>query len=300
MLNLNNMKQTFNLEADTPWLIFGADSKKDPEFRIPSLRGIMRYWFRAVGNGFADWKKVRELESKLFGSTETASSFRLSGQVMQQTESDTKILPHKSNSTLKALFPCEVALSILFRPGTGTTEKDAINAVLKLMVLLGGIGKRSRRGLGSFVNMNGFDEKTIAKEVDEQIACIGKLFNDGVAVRSTPLQTNYPILSSTMASIWKSSWTFENEEEARRKIMEICHDKQPQARDVFGYVNGTQRLASRLHFRVHSTGEKEKREYFILTTWFRVHEDNQFEMKVKEGLKDFTPIWGIGANAEAN
>lgn len=291
MLNLNNMKQTFNLEADTPWLIFGADSKKDPEFRIPSLRGIMRYWFRAVGNGFADWKKVRELESKLFGSTETASSFRLSGQVMQQTESDTKILPHKSNSTLKALFPCEVALSILFRPGTGTTEKDAINAVLKLMVLLGGIGKRSRRGLGSFVNMNGFDEKTIAKEVDEQIACIGKLFNNkDIVVNSV----DYPILSCTTASIWKSKEAFSNEEEARRKIMEICHDKQSQARNVFGYADAKSRLASRLHFRVHAVEDGGKHKYLlILTTWFRVLGDERFKENVEKGLKDFTQIWGL-------
>lgn len=37
----------FECETVTPMFLTGADSKK-PEFRAPSIKGLMRFWWRAI------------------------------------------------------------------------------------------------------------------------------------------------------------------------------------------------------------------------------------------------------------
>jgi CRISPR-associated protein Cmr1 len=65
-------KVEIELMTVTPLFLGGSDPRgQPPELRPPSFRGAMRYWYRAALGGVVgdDWKKVRQLEGKVFGIT---------------------------------------------------------------------------------------------------------------------------------------------------------------------------------------------------------------------------------------
>jgi CRISPR-associated protein Cmr1 len=75
------------LEAVSPLWIGGASSQA--ELRAPSLRGCLRYWFRALAGAFFGQQLplLRAAESAVFGDTKRASSVvvRLTGTVRTST-----------------------------------------------------------------------------------------------------------------------------------------------------------------------------------------------------------------------
>ncbi len=161
------------LEAVTP--LWRGGASKQAELRPPSLRGYMRYWFRALAGGLlgAELKNVWEAEGAVFGSTIRASSVvvRLFGSprtsvtvvgdveqlpglaymfwsVLQQKRD--AILPGERfrlrlNSRPFPFAPVEVAGRTV-----GMAESFELAAAsLWLLVRLGGAGARSRRGAGT-------------------------------------------------------------------------------------------------------------------------------------------------------
>src|SRR5581483_9708130 len=63
---------TLECETVTPLFLGGADPRGIPELRPPSLRGAMRYWFRALA-GESDMARLQKREAAVFGSQERAS-----------------------------------------------------------------------------------------------------------------------------------------------------------------------------------------------------------------------------------
>lgn len=70
-------RQTIDLEIVTPCFLGGT--KGTAEWRAASIRGHLRWWFRAVaGAAFrGDLDEVRDAEDRLFGSTERGSLLRI-------------------------------------------------------------------------------------------------------------------------------------------------------------------------------------------------------------------------------
>jgi CRISPR-associated protein Cmr1 len=66
-------RETFQVEFVTPCFLAGAAGQ--PEWRAASIRGQLRWWFRAVAGGCwnGDLDRVRREEDLLFGSTESKS-----------------------------------------------------------------------------------------------------------------------------------------------------------------------------------------------------------------------------------
>ena len=66
-------RETFEVEFVTPCFLAGAEEKA--EWRAASIRGQLRWWFRAVGGGRwdGDLHRVRTEEARLFGSTDRRS-----------------------------------------------------------------------------------------------------------------------------------------------------------------------------------------------------------------------------------
>lgn len=81
-------RTTLHLEIVTPCFLGGADQTSTAEWRAASVRGQLRWWFRAVAGGAfdGDLKRVRRAEAALFGSTKQASLLRVRtlGQPPQQ------------------------------------------------------------------------------------------------------------------------------------------------------------------------------------------------------------------------
>ncbi len=158
----------------TPLFLGGADpeNKEELSIRVPSIKGALRFWYRAIAlKRLGSLGKVREEEAQLFGSTKTGQSLFLTrvedakletikkekrvsggtaylgyGVVKWNTNARAPLTtrPHiKPGSSFK--------LSLRFRPRKDI-KQDYINDLklaVKALGLFGGLGARSRRGLGS-------------------------------------------------------------------------------------------------------------------------------------------------------
>lgn len=140
------------LQTVSPLFLNGANSKGPPELRVASVRGQLRYWFRAIyGAKLGDLKGVSDAESETFGSTHFASpySFRIFASDGVRTM-DTALLPHqegnRSSQSLAIRTRTALHLEVVARPGAAFSE-PLLNAI-STWLLLGGLGKRSRRAFG--------------------------------------------------------------------------------------------------------------------------------------------------------
>ncbi len=165
----------FSMETVTPLLSQGAEA--EPEVRPPTFRGIMRYWLRALLNGFVagDLKKLCSLESMVFGSTSLASpvAVRIRGDFNAEP------LPPEPPAGLHYLLWSAYAqrlemikpgerfvlrlqeYPLQLRPFTGEGKEFTADfifslacASLWLLARLGSVGLRARRGAGCLMVLN--------------------------------------------------------------------------------------------------------------------------------------------------
>lgn len=68
------LKAEFDCEVLTPMFLSGVD-QNTCELRAASLRGVLRYWYRALlgGQGVTDLRELKRRETAVFGSTDAAS-----------------------------------------------------------------------------------------------------------------------------------------------------------------------------------------------------------------------------------
>lgn len=180
------IESSFQCEVLSPLFMGGADARgAPPELRSPSIRGAMRYWYRALlgGSTFLNdhelLSKLHSKESELFGSTDRggALSTRLSQAAQLPYESYQKdpalkgtggsFLPtgkdyllwsmgstggrpgapryQPSRQYIKPGATFKFILSAQLQPDT----IDKGNAAFWLLSNLGSIGSRANRGAGS-------------------------------------------------------------------------------------------------------------------------------------------------------
>jgi CRISPR-associated protein Cmr1 len=155
----------------------GADGQT-PELRAPSIKGAMRFWWRAMHGHLPlknifdqkDKKKIvikglKNLETEIFGgggdnAQRSSFSIQVYPKSQQIPTGQYSLVPHRNNINGTALDPgnlFEVKLS-LYKNTSGSNTKELgassininkIKALFMLTCYLGGFGKRSRRGMGS-------------------------------------------------------------------------------------------------------------------------------------------------------
>lgn len=150
-------KLTVTLETVTPLFLAGADNRT-PELRPASFRGALRFWLRALlGASFgSDLDGLREAESAVFGNTDGASPIvvRVSARTQPGLAiGDRRPLIHTDAPGRTFSLPAfaeggQFTLTLASRPGQSCLPQEALASLL-LMLNLGGVGKRSRRGFGS-------------------------------------------------------------------------------------------------------------------------------------------------------
>jgi len=163
---------TFELEAITPVFMRGADQGR-AEFRSASVKGVMRWWFRALaGNYFGNnVEALRRVEGRIFGSAgDGRSRVNIIARPSGGTESkglysrprkfdsnswveDLSYLFFSIKLTAKKLkdpkfYPPESKFVISIRSYDRASYTASI-ASLWIALALGGFGFRSRRGAGS-------------------------------------------------------------------------------------------------------------------------------------------------------
>lgn len=142
----------------------GADGQT-PELRAPSIKGAMRFWWRAL-NGHRDLKSLKEEEANFFGGTKKRSSFNLNAYLTnenpmpfnyKQNESKlplgVKYFQYNFFAHTKALKRDGFNVDTQFKVEISSQDSKALVSAAKffwIVSLFGGLGTRSRRGGGSF------------------------------------------------------------------------------------------------------------------------------------------------------
>ena len=213
------------LETITPLFIAGADQKniENEGLRAPSLRGLLRWWFRAIMGGIVSTKDLRELESKIFGSTNQKSSVKILSTTKSQP-SEISISPdlrylwfsihmQKRNYQRLQCYPPETKFKIMLSSDDENSLKIALGCLWAL-IYLGGVGARMRRGAGSLkVNdasgkipytfiFTGNTVSDAKKFIEENLAKIFSDFKKYASEKYNPqTNPNFAVLSKNHAKI---------------------------------------------------------------------------------------------------
>ena len=133
--------------------LFSKGALETPEIRPPSIRGQLRWWFRALGGTYDDEKAV-------FGGVHqgaTASKVVIRVNHVQGETAEHKTLPHKHGgmSSPKAAFSPDSSfeLHVLTRGGGFMLDrqKERFERSLAAWMHVGTLGLRATRAAGSFV-----------------------------------------------------------------------------------------------------------------------------------------------------
>ena len=187
----NQVTATFSIV--TPMFLGGADQQAD-EIRPSSVKGMLRFWWRALNwsryrsqTGATDSSALKELhdeEARLFGkSAETKEGKQIGGQgLFLLNVKDQKITPyiwnrvepqigyllgmglfHFKNGVTRSSITGEFSVALRFRDSAKQEERASILDAMKAFGLLGGLGSRQRRGFGSvaITTIKGVEEFSI-------------------------------------------------------------------------------------------------------------------------------------------
>jgi len=158
----------FKCEVVTPMFLAGADGKT-PELRPPSIKGALRFWWRAL-NGHLSLEKLREKETKIFGGSGDRNAQK-SNVIIRVIENELQKSDDDDNVSLEYIYKYLLygikekkgyfkpegtfGLKIIFRDKAFIEETIT---TLKTINKYGGLGSKSRNGFGSF-KINGLDEE---------------------------------------------------------------------------------------------------------------------------------------------
>lgn len=154
----------FALEVVTPMFLGGANLN-DAELRIPSLKGVLRFWWRATC-GIESLEEMQKEEAEIFGSTENKA--RLSIQIDESGTAKPvlKNLPKgrlgiidylsygiSKKGYLRAHIPAGSTFKLKFFFYDKNQPESLLNAFYAF-INYGGMGAKSRNGFGSLYVKN--------------------------------------------------------------------------------------------------------------------------------------------------
>lgn len=119
-------KIVFECETITPMFMYGADGTT-PELRPASIKGVMRFWWRAI-HGNLSLDELKRQEGEIFGSTDKRSSFSIKIRHHKFQENDIPekfkfkiefLLSNRCNFDVKSFFELVVVFGLF-----GQKEKN--------------------------------------------------------------------------------------------------------------------------------------------------------------------------------
>lgn len=230
----------FRAETITPLVIAGAENRSpdvlDEGLRPPSLRGVMRWWFRAMMGGIVgahgDYKTLRDLEGAVFGVTDQGSSVRIRTYPLNSVKPDKAYLCMNDQRSKKSGAPKDYdkiqkpsiapnGQVIIQLEGQSRAEANLALCSLWLTAMLGGVGNRSRRGFGSLA-LSPKDDDTvkamhplsldfsypdmplseIATRLADRLKQTHGYFKSYAPSIGSPSPAKFPVLSQTQAKLW--------------------------------------------------------------------------------------------------
>ncbi|NLP17683.1 MAG: type III-B CRISPR module RAMP protein Cmr1 [Firmicutes bacterium] len=148
-------------EIITPLAIGGA-LPRSLELRSASVKGVLRFWWRAI-NADLPLDEMKKEEGGIFGSSaENQGRSKFSVQIPTRRlkqRSYSPIYHERGRWGIKAFVPGQKIAIVLRSRGDAKNHK-MYEDILQLALLLGGLGKRTRRGFGC-IELQGINEKEI-------------------------------------------------------------------------------------------------------------------------------------------
>jgi CRISPR type III-B/RAMP module RAMP protein Cmr1 len=188
----------FKIKTITPTLMGGGFGQNDG-IRPSEIKGMMRYWFRAVAGSFIrhfphndfkeDLKKLKDLEGIIFGDTQKQSSFKILVSSLNLNFDTLAHLPHKNwskNNPVKVITPnSEFNISILIRRLSFNSiikleeYKQFLKNLLKLSFFFG-VGFRKNRFFGNMIIVESdfINIKDLINDIKIFISKIFRTFGD--------------------------------------------------------------------------------------------------------------------------
>ncbi len=237
------------------------------------MRGQLRYWLRAlVGAETTDLSAVWDRESAVFGSTGRGSAVSVRMTPLEPDRTDkTPLMPHRQDkkSPEQAILPdTPVTLKFVTRPGVPFPAD--FNAALSVWLLLGGVGKRSRRMFGAFQVTRANGDQWWAQPPDSSQALAALIKAELQAAipqagsfRSVP---RFPTLNPAHSWVMVGHAAFNSAEEVNVALFrDLLRDKYRQHEEHFGKVGRGGRVASPLHAQVR----RIENDYYPVLTYMR-------------------------------
>lgn len=240
------IKRTFNIEFITPCYCSGAN-QKESELRAASIRGKLRWWFRLLGGS-------PDQEAKVFGSVdkESGSSSSINIRVEEKRSGDHIIReidktlnrylihflnPNKRNSPIPP--GKQFNIHIVQTRKVDIKIQELLDKSLECFFMIGTVGARGTRGLGSFFCNNYRTDLdsvfTFSKKIESWVRGI-KIF-----ITQTDLRQNQVLLN-----IEERLKSYRSNFSGRRK-------------SALGFVLNNDRQTSLVYFRPLKCGENQFR-----------------------------------------
>ncbi|MHB1127773.1 MAG: type III-B CRISPR module RAMP protein Cmr1 [Bacillota bacterium] len=137
-------------EIITPISIGSAFPKK-PELRPPALKGMMRFWWRAL-SGDLTLAELKTEEGKIFGASDKKigrSKFALRMQSHGLMTAEYSPVFHRNDRGGITAFAPDQQFKLILTSTGAEKQHRLYEELLTLTLVFGGLGKRSRRGFGS-------------------------------------------------------------------------------------------------------------------------------------------------------
>ncbi|MEW6673479.1 MAG: type III-B CRISPR module RAMP protein Cmr1 [Thermodesulfobacteriota bacterium] len=164
----SRIQREFEVEVVTPMFLGGANLS-EAELRTPSLKGMIRFWWRATC-GIDDIQKLKNKEGKIFGDTSQKAHFSVhieniynvkpvsinlpKGQTFPVKKFKVGIIDYLSfglrdtKKYLRQHYPSGTKFSVNFTFSGEKIEAEVLKA-FRSLAHFGGLGAKSRNGFGS-------------------------------------------------------------------------------------------------------------------------------------------------------
>lgn len=287
----------FNCRTITPMFLADADNRT-PELRPPSIKGAMRFWWRAVQR-FASPDDLKKKEAELFGSSGESfgrAPFNIRAQGVKLNIGKDQPLPHHRNdwcgedkgcrNNNRGVCDKQVPLPCYKKGGTFQVRFESrddsasfAGKVFRLSSIVGGLGRRCRRGFGSYcIQEDTGDNTLLIKEITSLLNYLHggngyTIVNNhnihgrppcDVIVSPTTI-TDYPQIRYVAVKR-----TTQKPDYILIKIGEASHKKPG---DDCGFVHGPNRLASPVYFSLY----KYNTDLFLISTLLSSNMDQAYQ-----------------------
>lgn len=293
----NYGKIELNCKTLTPLFIYGANNNL--EIRSSSIKGLMRFWWRAANcHRYNSISEMRKEEAKIFGrfykeegkDKNIKSKFTVLVEMIKEKIAECNPNNNKSEINEKYLFYSKASIpnnDKFYKPGTAfkisfifkNKDKNIINEVLKtfkILMLFGGMGTRSRKGGGNFIvtDCKGIDEFNISFPEYYTFEEIKKFYN-GI-IDNHKMNSNLTKKISNLAegnifkfrtekkqNILKEMENKYEEFRGNKKLAELVGFGIPVNKLNKKYQNNNNRFPSKVIFKIMELEKNEQFGYFI-------------------------------------